>query len=286
MRTLVLGLLACALFTNAPTPADAGRGGGTQEIFEFVSTTELIDADGNDLALCHLIKQNTAFGLPILSTSKGYALAVNNCETETYYKFTSAELMEAQAEGLIATDIPAEPSIGLVRTIWKYTFLSLVGLAILFGIGISLQRKFKTSKRRKKMGNATNVALNTLDAMCHIAKVDGDVDASEIRLISDISEKLTGTAFSDEKILEMIDLSDARLSPKEFSRFSKGLKPSEYRTVMQGVMMVAAADGQMAEDEKKFIGNLSASLKMPQNEVVSMLRDLLGGDNRTQPSPA
>jgi tellurite resistance protein len=283
MRYLTTTALAALMTVTLATDAEARRGGGTKEVLEFVAPTNLIDTGGAVLSLCHLVEKNTFVGISIFSTSQGYALATDKCEVDNFYPLETAEFQALQSEGRIAAELPAEPSIGLVRTLWKYTFLGFVWTAIAVAALMALRVKMRTRKRRKEIGKVSKVALNTLDAMCHVAKTDGHIDAEEIRAIAAASEKLTGTAFEHEKIEKMIELSEKKLPPKAFDRFTKGLRPSEYDTVMRGVLMVSAVDGNLAKEELDFIGNLAAVLKVSQGEILAMLDELTGKTARPSP---
>lgn len=285
MRGLLFGL-SCMVFACHATKADAAGLGKNQEILEFIAETAILETSGDALALCSLVRERTVFGTRVLSTSKGYALATNRCEANAYYPFSTVQLANAQSAGFISKDIPSKSWISRVQPIWKYVLLTLIGLVIVLAGRTRIKEALDTAKQRRQTKAVGAVARNTLDAMCHVAKVDGTVDKAEIKLIVALNEELNGDTFTADQIHEMIERSDANLPPSGFSRFTKGLQPSDYCTIMRACLMVAAADGTMTNDERRFISTLSSKLQISDQEVANILRQLVGKKRQSAAQPA
>ncbi len=275
MRILMTALMATTVLATATHQAEAARG-GTQENLEFVADTQFSDNTGAALSLCHLVRQKTVFSIPLHTSSKGYALAPNGCETESYFPFTAQDLAAAQADQMLAGTIPAEPSIGPVRTASNYALLGFGGFVLLFGLKNWLGQKFSGGRKATGTGKTSQLSINALDAMCHMAKADGQVDGSEVTLIAAAAQKLTGMTFAPDRVAQMIDRSQTGLTELDCARFAHGLNRDELRMVLRGVIMVATADGRMAAAESDFLSNLSAAFNVSQAEVLNIMKSVMG----------
>lgn len=272
-RSLALGtVLALALTSQAE--ARRGIGGGTAEILDFVAQTQIPVNGGADkmMALCHLIKKYHVVYLPVWYQSEGYVLSDNACAGESYFSITAEQLAAARKDGLIAADIPEVAKLTSQEEMTPW----LWGALVAFGVLMFIRQMIRTVARRREIGGASDAVIRLVDAMCHAAKADGRIDAREIAAIQMIALRLTGTEYPEANIRRMIDLSKARLTPAQFAAFGKGLGVAQKELVMQAVLMVLGADGEIAKKEQGFINGLANGLKITQPQFQRILVEARG----------
>lgn len=286
MRIFHSAALAAALSICTATHADAGRGASTTEALVFVAPTEIPGPDGSNLSLCMLTETQSKLFINFWRSAEGYGLAENKCKTDSYFGMDAATLADAQAQGLIAASIPAEPKLTLSQMLNGMWGLGLLaGLLIFAGVGYLNKSRLK-SARHAAMGGASPQALRVLDIMCHAAKADGAVDASEIAAIAQTAQQLTGEAFATEQVAQMIQLSEKDLSDGDFKALGKGLSEEGKRLALRGALMVVAADGAVAQSEQAFIGGLSRALGVDGTEVGRIFEQLVGTNSSASAAPA
>ncbi|WP_108814735.1 DUF533 domain-containing protein [Loktanella sp. Alg231-35] len=278
MRHFVSGLFMAIVLTSMATQADARRGGGygTAEQLVFVSPTEFEDETG-PLALCHFVETHSIIFVNVWRSLTGYALASNNCQSEQYYEFTATELESAQAAGMIPADVPLQPKLSmksLAEGFWGFGLL----IAVLAFAGFKL---LAVQKRRGQriaiMADATPAAQAILDAMCHAAKADGYIAPSEVAMIKQAAEEMTGTIFAMEDVKRMADLAEETLDLKGHKRLINGRTKPEQLDMMRGVLMVVAADGKLDGKEQVFVGGLARAMGMDGGTVQSLMAEVVGG---------
>ena len=266
-----LGLVTALAALIFATTAEARRGGGgTVEFMDHVAefSGPMLDNSGAQLSLCHLVEDMHVLYVPLYYTSKGYVLAPNRCDSDSYYDLNEGGLAEAQAQGLLPADIPAEPSINLARRVPTI----LVGLFFLALIGTFIRQKMNKDKRLAEMGAIPLVAQRVLDVACHAARVDGDTSEAEVAVIADITRQITGTAIEPERVRKMISLSVKSPQAAHFKAFVKGLDASQNEMLIRAALMVIAADGQIAKAEQNFLNQLASAAGITQqrfNEVLA-----------------
>ena len=279
MKTLLsAALLATTLVI--PTTADAARLGYYPQM-DVVAQTHIptlgLTAQGGlaTYTLCHMTVART-FGIPIYYESDGYGLSANNCEGTRYTPLSTEEFAELQAAGMIAADIAQEPAFNAAQK-RTHLFSTLLGsiLGLMVAIAV-ISRKLRLRRRRAMIGTKNTYTRSMLDVMCHIAKIDGQVDVSEISAIARIAHALTGRRFTPEQIAEIVNNAESKLAEADYKRFAKGLAEGQKDGVMQAAILVAAADSFMDDREKQFIGNLGRALKMDVRRVGDLYRDILG----------
>lgn len=274
-RAAMIATFASLASISATAPADALGNTGIYEM-EFISETRIAGASGQFLALCHLIGQNGAWGYPLVSVSKDYVLAENNCVARSYNSILTADLIRAQKMGAIPADIPLSPSLGTKRNLHNFLFLTCLGLLSTHGI-LNVLRTRRRRRPAKGCPRAEGAAFSaTIDAMCHVARADGQV-SDKIPVISYASSQLLGKPIGDQKISRMLKSTAPDLPASEFTKFAQGLNEDECRTVMRAVLMVAACDGQIAAPEQAFIGRLAKATRISLEDVGSMLGELSAG---------
>ncbi len=269
MMTVVLSL-GMGFFA---TDAEARRGGGgSAEFLEFVATTTIPPAEtgGAQVSLCHLIKKQTAMFIPYWYESKGYALAENRCDTESYYPLSAEDFTRAQSLGMIPTDTPMAPSIGLARRIPTI----LLGLLVAFGIMVVIQQTRRKKARLAEMGNVTPFEQRMLDVLCHAAKSDGVTDDRELATIATIAAQVTGNPITVDQARRMVDLSEKNLTSAAFAKFGKGMSDVQKDGLMRGALLVLAADGQVSSAEQKFLNGLAGGLAVTQSRFDQIMASL------------
>lgn len=266
-----LGALTALAALCFATTAEARRGGGgTAEFMDHVAefSGPMPDNTGAQLSLCHLVEDYHVLFVPLYYTSKGYVLAPNRCDSDSYYKLNEGGLAEAQAIGLLPADLPAEPQISLMRRVPTV----LAGLGLLALIGLGIRQKMNKDKRLAEMGAIPLVAQRVLDVACHAARVDGETSEAEVAVIADITRQLTGTAIEPERVRKMIDLSVKSPQPAHFKAFAKGLDASQNELLIRAALMVITADGKVAKAEENFLNQLASAAGITQqrfNEVLT-----------------
>jgi uncharacterized membrane protein YebE (DUF533 family) len=279
MRHLIAGFLMATIVTSMATQADARRGGGygTAEQLIFVSPTEFEDETG-PLALCHYVKTHSIIFVNVWRSLNGYALASNNCDSEQYYEFNAAELKGAQDDGMVPSDVPLQPKLSIKSLAEGFWGLGLLAAILAFaGLKLLAVQK-RRSQRMAMMSQATPAAQSILDAMCHAAKADGYIAPSEVAMIKQAAEKMTGTTFAMDDVKRMADLAEEALDLKGYKRLVNGRTKPEQLDMMRGVLMVVAADGKLDGKEQVFVGGLAQAMGMDGATVQALLAEVVGGD--------
>lgn len=275
MRSSMLALLATTFLVALPEPAEARRGGSEHQDLLFVAETKIIE-EGVPYSLCLLVNERSAFGINLFRSVETYALAENKCDTTAYYPMSVEDIAEAKEAGMIDAAIPNEPKLSTSDLITGHIgWLLVAGVLAFAGYGALNARK-RRQERQGMMGEASPAAVAILDAMCHAAKADGHIDASEIAAIADAAERMTGESFDPGQVARMAELAEGKPSDKDFKRLVKGRTGPEFDVMMRGVLMVVAADGRLADSEQQFVGKLAKAMRMSGEQVQTILHDVVG----------
>lgn len=276
MRLLMMLAAAITITFWNSDQAEARRGGGwgTSESSSFVAETTITAADGQLLSLCHLTKKTHILFAGIWRSSIGYVLADNRCDTDGYYKVKPGFLAAAKLNGELAAEIPDQPSMSSNEIISGFWGLGAIAALIIFGLVSAKKRKARADLRSSEMTGASPTAIKILDAMCHVAKADGRLNAGEIAMMADLSQQMTGTAFDSDRIRRMYDLAEAKLTSAQYKNFGKGLADGDKRMVMKAVLMMAGSDGNIDKKEMEFVQKLATGLKIGSNEVKAIFAGL------------
>ena len=269
MKQVMIALLAALGLVAFSSSAEArGGGGGQYEFMEYVGPTDIPVSAGSDqtMALCHLIQKTHVVFIPLYFASHGYVLSNANCSGDTYFTLPAERMAEARTLGLISPEFPEVPVLSSFQRLVPW----LWGAGALFIILSLIRLQVRKLARTRAMTGATGASVKLIDAMCHAAKADGNIDDREIAVIANIAEQLTGQVYPPEKIRRMADLSEKNLQPAAFVKFGKGLDTAQRELVMQAVLMVVGADGQLGSAEQKFVAGLAGGLGMtkPQFDRV------------------
>lgn len=273
-RTVAIAGLLSLSCLGLSHPAHALSATGHFEM-EFVTDTRIAGASGRYLSLCHLITQNGAWGLPLMSVSKDYVLAENGCMARSYYQMSTSDLVQAQRAGAISADIALDPSLGLFRNLRNFLFLTCLGLLSTHGI-LSVLRRRHLKRPAKGSQRIDGPAFDaSFEAMCLLARADGQIDENKVPVISFACSNLLGKIVGDKKINKMLNETMPELSESDFAKFSQGLSPEERRVMMRAVLTVAVSDGKIAGAQQTFIGRLARATKISLEEVGQILSEIV-----------
>jgi len=276
MKYLIVSTVALLITIFSGEEAQAKRGDiwSTSEELSLVVQTEIQDDTGQILALCHLTKKTHILFAAIWRSSKAYVMAPNGCNSDSYYKLSAEKLEVGKALGDFPQDLPEQPVMSSAELISGFWGLGVIA-ALLALAGIkTASRVRRKSHRHAAMGPMQPVALQIMDAMCHAAKADGRLDASEIKMMVDIAKQMTGNTFDEDRIRRMFDMAEVKLTDVQFTAFGKGLSTEQKRMVMQASLMIVGADGTLDKDENIFVQKLARGLSINLDEVRSMLQTM------------
>ncbi|AXX98778.1 tellurite resistance TerB family protein [Profundibacter amoris] len=277
MRFIAIALFALALQFWFPASAQA-RGlpivYGTQDSLDLVAQTGLEGPDGKPLSLCHYSSKYHVFYVGFWMKSHGYALAANGCDGDTYYDISKADFKDAQNSGLIPADLPAKPKMTLNQIASGFGGLALVGLVILFLLTKTVGSARRKSARKSQMGQMAAVATQIVDAMCHAAISDGELDDSEVATIAGITKQMIGEELDEDRIRLIISKASAKPTDNEFKAFGAGLGPVEKELVLKAVFAVIAADGQIVDSEHEFFIKTTQALAVDADTVRRIVADV------------
>ncbi|WP_170762240.1 DUF533 domain-containing protein [Ruegeria lacuscaerulensis] len=274
-----LTLCATALFFTMffGDEAQARRGGGvwgTAEQMSLIAQTEIEDNAGQKLALCHLTKKTHVIFAGIWRSSKGYVLAPNGCDSDSYYNLTAEKLELGKALGDFPSDLPEQPVMSTADMLSGFWGLGAIAvLLILAGIKTA-GRSARKRQRHAEFGGVPPAALQVMDAMCHAAKADGKLDASEVAIMADIAKQITGATFEEARIRRMFEMAEANPTDAQFIAFGRGLTTDQKRMVLQATLMVVGADGHLDQKESVFVQKLARGLLIHPDEVKAMFQSL------------
>ncbi len=275
MRNFMMALLATTCLVAFPDPAEARRGGSEHQELLFVADTKIVE-QGVPYSLCILVNERSAFGINLFRSVETYALAENKCDTKSYYPMSVEDIAEAKEAGMIDNVIPNEPRLSTSNLIMGHIGWLLVAGVLAFAAYGALKARKRRQERQGMMGEASPAAVAILDAMCHAAKTDGHIDASEVAAIADAAERMTGESFDPAEVAKMAELAEGKPTDKDFKRLVKGRTAPEFEVMMRGVLMVVAADGRLADSEQQFVGKLAKAMRMSGEQVQNILRDVVG----------
>lgn len=283
MRFLLIFTLALGFQMFGAGEAEARRGvSGYAEALELVETTTIPGQNGSPLSLCVLVRTQHVLFVDVWRTQKGYALAENRCDVESFIPIDGPQLASLKADGLVSADLAEVPDVktGIAVPIWAWiVILGVVGF-------IAYKAKAKAGRKAQRqslMGNTTPAVMAIIDAMCHVSKADGDVSAQEVKEISIAAEQMTGEAVDPTRVAEMAQLAEANLTDGDYKKFAAGRSEDEKEVMMRGVLYVAIADGKLDGKEREFVGKLASVMKMPSDRVTVLLNEVIAS---RVPTPA
>ncbi|WGW03931.1 hypothetical protein [Tropicibacter oceani] len=104
-------LFALAFLTGLallPRPGDAGT---AVETLHHLGASEVVGADGEPLALCLVTRTRYVGQVPLWHRAGGYALATDDCATDSYLPLDTDGFALLRAHGQVASTLPLTPRI-------------------------------------------------------------------------------------------------------------------------------------------------------------------------------
>lgn len=269
MFKFTLGALVTAASVFAASPAAAaGFSFGSAKELSYIAETRVHSSTGAEtMALCRVSTKYQAASIGFWRSNLGYALSDSGCLGEAYLALTVEDFAAYQQTGLISPDLPIHAKLSTTSILSGFfgTFILVFILAY-----TGLLNLIRVSGRRKRKAGQT-ASVNTLAAMCHVAKADGALEKAEIDLIGRIVAEKTGRRFSSAQILQMIEMTEDSLDPEDYVGFGEGLTEEERMLVMEAALTVAVADGEIQAKEHSLVMNLAQGLGIRADQFRAML---------------
>lgn len=273
MAKLATATLALTLLALSTTAAEARRGGGVSGWYEdlhFVAETQIPGE-----ALCHLVKRHHVFWLPITTESRGYALAENRCDAESYAPLEAADIQWMRETGIIAADIPDVPAVSMNSKIQNWLVYGVGALLVLVAIFAKgyLALGGGTRRRQRKVGKQV---VPMLAAMCHVAKCDGEIAQGEVATIQMIVKRITGRNVTAEQVMEMINATEDNFSLSDYAALGQDLDIVTREAIFEAALTVAVSDGKLDPAEYNVVRDLATGLQISGDTFRATLRSIAG----------
>ena len=110
-----------------------------------------------------------------------------------------------------------------------------------------------------------------LRAMVALAKADGRTDHRELEVIANVLTQISGEAFEIEDIRVAIDDGDEEPLESVLKQLSSSLTVDGKVMVIQGLSMVAKADGDVAEGELEVLYQSGTSLGLRRGDIQKII---------------
>lgn len=144
-------------------------------------------------------------------------------------------------------------------TLFPLTIALLIGAFLLIFLAFRAIRSVSAWRYRR---SGEIAAINTLAAMCLIAKASGETSPAEVEMIAAVILEKTGRHFSIQQVAQMIEQTEDQLAPKDYASFGKGLSAEAREKLIEAALLVAVASGEIREAEHSRIVNLAQGLNI------------------------
>lgn len=271
---LALGLAAIA----AASPAEARRGSSaTTQDLVFVAPTEWSDGAGKPLSLCILTETKSKFFVNFWISAESYALATRRCETDSFYDFDATAMADARAEGWLPVGLPKTPQLTLAQKAQGFWGWGIVAGFVLFG-GLSKLGGFAArGKRRQALRQVDSFTERAAQVMGMAAAADGRLDKEEVATICSVLERITGTSYPAEVVVDIIrNAGDGSISA-DLSPLSRGMNADHRELLVKAALMVVASDGDISADESSFLSRLTTAMGLGQEQFNSIVDSTFAG---------
>lgn len=106
---------------------------------------------------------------------------------------------------------------------------------------------------------------------------DGAVDEKEITMIQEIYKKLTGTDLTKEAVEDEIKnvKSDTQGIAYTLENIASNLNDTGKEMVVRAAFLIATADGEFADEEKKLLAVIGKSLCMSSSHMKGVLSEMM-----------
>lgn len=249
---------------------------GEDYSLSYVGDTEWLDDRDQPMSLCVLQEYWHIMWIPVWSSYE-YALAVNECDTDSIYQYREGELAQEIANGQITViDDPVVP-MSLSRILWGYTGLIIIGIGMLFGL-LAIRRANKRSARRAELTSHIPANVRGPLAFClQAAMSDGTADDSELAAIVRALKEVYRTPMTVPQLREIVQNTDMDANAPEIKEFLTGATGDQKHEVLRLLVMVTAADGKLEEAEMKFAVESAQKLGFTQADVAQVFNAMSGG---------
>ena len=124
--------------------------------------------------------------------------------------------------------------------------------------------------------NNENFDRAIMRVMIYVMLADGIIESSELLIIQNIYNRLTGSNVSESFILQEIDSMNS--SNKDTKKFIKTLEPHLKKTekdiIFKSAFLVAFSDADFDKKEKTVMYEISDALKMTEHQVQGLIEEL------------
>ncbi len=258
MTRFMITLLLSMILGNPAQAFTAGTGTFTE--LEFVAETQIPDATGEVMSLCHVTRNVRLFGFALISDITGYALSSDGCQGSLDREFTKEQIETAQSLNLVDPALPSTAENDLRRNISNYG----IWVAVVLGLLAVILRRVRSILGLNPAGPMRKKASQRIvTAMCYVGKCDGMVAANEIAMISRAAKRLTRRPVEAAEIIRITDHIDMNLTKQDYIDFGKGLRDSEKDVMMRGAFYIALSSGRLLPAEHEFLSELAHGIGMP-----------------------
>jgi len=287
-RVFTTFLLSLTLFGSFATPAEARRGLVPVESLSYVS-----DFGETGKVLCHWVEHLTFKRIPLTAESRGYAVTYGSCETDAFTPLSEEEVLEAQANGLISSELPISPRLSKAQifmnvVIWGGIGTVVVGTVLLnLGLfkkrrkaveGSALMANGLTSLRgpKKPKPMKKDAVTKALAAMCHIAKCDGSVEGDEVMAIAKTIKNISGQSIPVAQIVAMISETPEAFDEDDYQMIAQGTSAEDCKRIFEAALSVAVSNGDIAQAEYSAVRSLAEALSIGADEFRASLDQIAG----------
>ncbi len=266
---LALGFMSTATSTHAQATLGVD--------LRLVQDTQLPNFQGGSVALCHVTDGATLLFVPVFTRINSYALSDNGCNGIEHRVLSSTDFTALQANGVIASDLPAVPRASLAHLIWGHAWVVIAGLGLLFAGAILMGQP-----RLRTPGTADPLAIHSLVAMSQVAVADGTIDAREVQEISYILTRLTGRGYSPDTVQNMLN----RLNPSisDLAQVGQDLSDADRQIVLEAALNIAVADGDIHPSEYAVVSDLAHRMRIGATEFRNALGRISAHLQTVQPA--
>jgi len=248
-------------------PAEArGVSHGSHESLVFAAESTQVGPSG-PISLCHHTRTRTVFEMGYWLSYQGLVLSETHCEGTQYFALRPG----VNPDAITAGADPDGWTLALALHYARGFFWPIIAPFFLFFATMDHRRRNRrTEIRRSTLALEEGPVFRFIDAMCHAAAVDGDVDPEEIRYITSVACQLTNRDYGTEHIEYVIAHCSHLRTIHEFRQFAKGLNRDQKLLIMRAVLAVIDADGRVSRAEKRFLRHMQKALRIRRRQMKAL----------------
>ncbi|GHA42158.1 hypothetical protein GCM10008927_03280 [Amylibacter ulvae] len=272
-------ITSAALFSLSTTFAEARRGASIHTDYSMEHVQDIDSAKlgtTDELSLCAVVQQKSILGFANFWRSKDqHVFAKNRCDTDSYNSFDAEQFAKFQEDGVIDGTLAYKPKMSIKDYFSGFWVLWVIGGFVLFAIWKKIQSMKLARARRGALGDVTPVAEKIVFAMAAAAKADGRIDEAEVKQIHEIANKMADDPISMENVRAVIANTPNKMTEADFKSIANGLRAADRNLTVTAVLNVVAADGELDEKEKHFLGQLCSGLGVNEENFASLWMDFV-----------